>query len=104
MRQASEKLEFEKAAEIRDRLRRLQLLREEQSVVTLARDVDIFSVHAEDNYLGICIIVVRRGKIRGTKTHLIKQAHYDSLEEVYQSAIFNFYDNQIRYPKENYVY
>jgi excinuclease ABC subunit C len=51
---ASKKLEFEKAAEIRDRLKRLQLLREEQSVVTLARDVDIFSVHAEDNYLGIC--------------------------------------------------
>ena len=97
---ASEKLQFEKAAEIRDRLRRLQLLREEQSVVTLARDVDIFSVHAEDNYLGICIIVVRRGKIRGTKTHLIKQAHYDSLEEVYQSAVLNFYDNQSDIPKK----
>ena len=72
----------------------LNLLREEQSVVTLARDVDIFSIHAEDNYLGICIIVVRKGKIRGTKTHLIKQAHYDSIEEVYQSAILNFYDNR----------
>ena len=88
------KLDFEKAADIRDRLKRLNLLREEQSVVTLARDIDIFSIHAEDNYLGICIIVVRRGKIRGTKTHLIKQAHYDSIEEVYQSAILNFYDNQ----------
>jgi excinuclease ABC subunit C len=52
------------------------------------------------NYLGICIIVVRRGKIRGTKTHLIKQAHYDSLEEVYQSAVLNFYDNQSDIPKK----
>ena len=92
------KLDFEKAADIRDRLKRLNLLREEQSVVTLARDIDIFSTHAEDNYLGICIIVVRRGKIRGTKTHLIKQAHYDSIEEVYQSAILNFYDNQSDIP------
>ena len=97
---ASEKLEFEKAAEIRDRLQRLQLLREEQSVVTLAKDVDIFSVHAEDNYLGICIIVVRRGKIRGTKTHLVKQAHYDSIDDVYQNAIINFYDNQSDIPKK----
>ena len=97
---ASEKLEFEKAAEIRDRLKRLQLLREEQSVVTLARDVDIFSVHAENNYLGICIIVVRRGKIRGTKTHLVKQAHYDSVDDVYQNAIINFYDNQSDIPKK----
>tara|TARA_B100001248_G_scaffold245545_1_gene215465 strand:+ start:273 stop:2054 length:1782 start_codon:yes stop_codon:yes gene_type:complete len=94
------KLDFETAAEIRDRLKRLNLLREEQSVVTLANDVDIFSVSSEMNYLGVSIIVVRNGKIRGTKTHLIKQAHYDSFEEVYQSAIFNFYDNQIDIPKK----
>ena len=97
---AVKKLDFEKAADIRDRLKRLNLLREEQSVVTLAKDVDIFSIHAEDNYLGICNIVVRKGKIRGTKTHLIKQAHYDSLEGVYQSAILNFYDNQSDIPSK----
>jgi excinuclease ABC subunit C len=97
---ASENLEFEKAADIRDRLKRLELLREEQSVVTLARDVDIFSVYVEDDYLGISIIVVRRGKIRGTKTHLIKRAYYESIEDVYQSAILNFYDNQIDIPSK----
>ena len=94
------KLEFEKAAEIRDRLNRLNHLKEEQSVVTMAGDVDIFSISSEMTYLGISIIVVRNGKIRGTKTHLIKQAHYNSLDEVYQSAIFNFYDNQIDIPKK----
>jgi excinuclease ABC subunit C len=97
---ASHNLEFEKAADIRDRLKRLELLREEQSVVTLARDEDIFSVYAEDDYLGICIIVVRRGKIRGTKTHLIKRAYYESIDDVYQSAILNFYDNQIDIPNK----
>ena len=94
------KLDFEKAAEIRDRLKRLNLLKEEQSVVTLANDVDIFSVSSEMSYLGVSIIVVRNGKIRGTKTHLIKQAHYNSLDDVYQSAVFNFYDNQIDIPKK----
>ena len=34
---------FEKAAQIRDRLKRLNILKEEQSVVTLADDIDIFS-------------------------------------------------------------
>ena len=96
---AASKLDFEKAAETRDRLNRLNLLKEEQSVVTLANDVDIFSVSSEMNYLGVSIIVVRNGKIRGTKTHLIKQAHYNSLDDVYQSAIFNFYDSQIDIPK-----
>ena len=97
---AVSRLEFEKAAEIRDRLKRLNLIKEEQSVVTMASDVDIFSVSAEMTYLGISIIVVRNGKIRGTKTHLIKQAHYNEIDDVYQSAIFNFYDNQIDIPKK----
>ncbi len=97
---AVSRLEFEKAAEIRDRLNRLNLLKEEQSVVTLANDIDIFSVSSEMSYLGISIIVVRNGKIRGTKTHLIKQALYSSFDEVYQSAIFNFYEHQLDIPKK----
>ena len=97
---AVSKLDFEKAAEIRDRLKRLNLIKEEQSVVTLANDIDIFSVSSEMSYLGISIIVVRNGKIRGTKTHLIKQALFDSYDDVYQSAIFNFYDNQVDIPKK----
>ena len=97
---AVSKLDFEKAAEIRDRLKRINLLKEEQSVVTLANDIDIFSVSSEMSYLGISIIVVRNGKIRGTKTHLIKQAHYNSFDDVYQSAVFNFYDNQRDIPKK----
>ena len=97
---AVSKLDFEKAAEIRDRLTRLNLLKEEQSVVTMAGDVDIFSISSDMSYLGISIIVVRNGKIRGTKTHLIKQAHYNSIDDVYQSAIFNFYDNQIDIPNK----
>ena len=100
IKKAVSKLEFEKASEIRDRLQRLNLLREEQSVVTLANDIDIFSVSSEMSYLGISIIVVRNGKIRGTKTHLIKQAHFESFDDVYQSAIFNFYENQIDIPKK----
>ena len=94
------KLDFEKASEIRDRLNRLNLLKEEQSVVTLANDIDIFSVSFEVAYIGISIIAVRNGKIRGTKTHLIKQTHFNSLDDVYQSAIFNFYDSQLDIPKK----
>tara|TARA_A200000113_G_scaffold79208_1_gene70224 strand:+ start:4066 stop:5847 length:1782 start_codon:yes stop_codon:yes gene_type:complete len=97
---AASKLDFEKAAEIRDRLKRLNLLKEEQSVVTLANDIDIFSVSFEMGYLGVSIIVVRNGKIRGTKTHLIKQAHFNSLDDVYQRAVYNFYENQIDIPKK----
>ena len=100
IQKASNNLDFEKAADIRDRLKRIQLIREEQSVVTVARDIDIFSMHSENNYIGISIIVVRKGKIRGTKTHLVKKAFFESIDSVYQMAIINFYDSQLDIPKK----
>jgi excinuclease ABC subunit C len=100
IQKASNNLAFEKAADIRDRLKRIELIREEQSVVTVARDIDIFSVHSENNYLGISIIVVRKGKIRGTKTHLVKKALFESIDSLYQMAIINFYDSQLDIPNK----
>ena len=100
IKRAADNLDYEKAAEIRDKLKRLSLLREEQSVVTKAIDIDIFAVAHKHAYIGISIIVVRNGKIRGTKTHLIKQALFSSKEEIYQTAILSFYDNQLNIPKK----
>jgi len=100
IQKASNELDFEKAADIRDRLKRIELIREEQSVVTLARDLDVFSIHSDNNYMGISIIVVRKGKIRGTKTHLVKKAFFESIDSVYQMAIINFYDSQLDIPKK----
>jgi len=100
IQKASNELDFEKAANIRDRLKRIELIREEQSVVTVARDIDIFSIHSDNDYLGISIIVVRKGKIRGTKTHLVKKALFESIDSVYQMAIINFYDSQLDIPKK----
>ena len=100
IQKASNELDFEKAADIRDRLKRIELIREEQSVVIVTRDIDIFSMHSENNYIGISIIVVRKGKIRGTKTHLVKKAFFESIDTVYQMAIINFYDSQLDIPKK----
>ena len=100
IQKASNNLDFEKAADIRDMLKRIELIREEQSVVTVARDIDIFSIHSDNNYIGISIIVVRKGKIRGTKTHLVKKALFESIDSVYQMAIINFYDSQLDIPKK----
>ena len=100
IQKASNELDFEKAADIRDRLKRIELIREEQSVVTVARDIDIFSIHSENNYIGISIIVVRKGKIRGTKTHLVKKAFFESIHSIYEMAIINFYDSQLDIPKK----
>ena len=100
IQKASNELAFERAADIRDRLKRIELIHEEQSVVTVVKDIDIFSVHLENNHIGISIIVVRKGKIRGTKTHFVKKALFESIDSVYQMSIINFYDSQIDIPKK----
>ena len=87
----AERLQFEKAAAIRDKLKRINIIHEEQSVSTKAKDLDIFSVAEDTGYLGVCTVVVRRGKIRGTKTHLVKKGFYESIDQVYESALINFY-------------
>ena len=53
--------------EARDKLKRVNLIQEEQSVRTKAKDIDIFSVAEDSGYLGICTVVVRKGKIRGKR-------------------------------------
>ena len=87
----AKKLEFEKAAAARDKLKRINIMQEEQSITTKAKDIDIFSVAEDSGVLGICTVVVRKGKIRGTKTHLIKKGYYEFIEQVYESALINFY-------------
>ena len=57
----------------------------------LFRSIDIFSVAKDSGYLGICTVIVRKGKIRGTKTHLVKKGYYKSMDQVYESALINFY-------------
>ena len=86
------KLEFEKAALARDKLKRIKIIQEEQSVTTKAKDIDIFSVAEDSGYIGICTVVVRKGKIRGTKTHIIKKGYYESIDQVYETALINFYN------------
>jgi len=96
----SNRLEFEKAATARDKLKRINIIQEEQSVSTKAKDIDIFSVAEDSGYLGICTVVVRKGKIRGTKTQLVKKGYYKSINEVYESALINFYNVNPDIPKK----
>ena len=57
-------------------------------------------MHSENNYIGISIIVVRKGKIRGTKTHLVKKAFFESIDSIYEMAILNFYNSQLDIPNK----
>ena len=100
MKKASDSLNFEKAAEIKNRINQVEIINEKQAVTPSGMDADIFSVEKNNNYAGICIITIRDGKIRGTKTHLVKDAFFETVNNLYELAIFNFYSNKINLPKK----
>ena len=102
MKKASDKLEFEKASEIRDKINQVKIIDEKQAVTPNQTNADIFSVEKTNNYAGICIISIRDGKIRGTKTHLVKNAYLETLENLYELATFNFYSNKTNLPNKIY--
>ena len=87
----AKRLEFEKAAAARDKIERINIIHKEQSVNIKAKDIDIFSVAEDSGYIGICSVVVRKGKIRGTKTNLIKKGYYEDIDQIYETVLINFY-------------
>lgn len=100
MKRASDNLDFEKAAEVRNKIKQVEIINEKQTITPNGEDADIFSVEKINNYAGICIINVRDGKIRGTKTHLIKDAYFETINNLYELAVFNLYSNNINIPKK----
>ena len=100
MKKASDELDFEKAAEIRNKINQVEVINEKQAITPSGIDADIFSVEKVNNYAGICIVTIRDGKIRGTKTHLVKDAFLETTNNLYELAVFNFYASKTNLPKK----
>ena len=100
MKKACDKLNYEKAADIRNRINQVEIINEKQAVTPNGIDADIFSVGKVNNYAGICIVTIRDGKIRGTKTHLVKDAFLETTDNLYELAVFNFYSSKANLPKK----
>ena len=100
MKKASDELDYEKAAEIRNKINQVEIINEKQAVTPKSMNADIFSVEKNNNYAGICIVTIRDGKIRGTKTHLVKDAFLETVNNLYELAIFNFYTINVTLPKK----
>lgn len=69
MREAAEALEFERAARYRDQLRAVQGSLEPQQVVSDREiDRDVFGLYREGGLLEIAVLLVRRGRLVGSRT------------------------------------
>ena len=100
MHKLAEQQEFERAQEIKKRIKSLDLLQQEQSFNSSLISVDFFACVSKLDRTGICILSVRDGKIRGTKTHYLQGNQLHDIDSLFQSLIFSYYQNSFSLPKK----
>ena len=100
MHKLAEQQEFERAQEVKQRIKTLDLLHQEQSFNSSLISVDFFTCVSKLDRTGICILSVRNGKIRGTKTHYLKGNQLHDPDSLFQSLIFSYYQNSFSLPKK----
>lgn len=94
MEAAAGKLEFERAAQIRDQLATLKRIQSQQ-VVTAGgeRDVDVFAIVGEPGEYSVSVMLVRGGRNLGTTSYFPRAALAEP-EEALTSFIMQYYASQ----------
>ncbi|HSR18036.1 MAG TPA: excinuclease ABC subunit UvrC, partial [Ignavibacteriaceae bacterium] len=96
-----ENLEFEKAAEIRDRIEQLRVISEKQKVVSEDFiDRDIFGIAFEGKDAACSIFNIRNGKLVGKKQIRLSIEEGEDLPGIYSAAIKFYYGDFVEVPKE----
>lgn len=90
MNKASEALEFEKAAKIRDRIRAVERVAQKQHVVSVKTDEqDVFGVASTGNKSAVCVLSFRGGSLTDTKTFVTDRL--DDLGAEYAELLCSYY-------------
>ncbi len=101
MLEASENMEFEKAAELRDRLQAVQQIAQKQKITDLAGDdKDIIALASDEQSVIVQVFFVREGKILGREHFYMKHTEDEKAEDILKSFIMQYYANSPQIPKE----
>ena len=94
MERASERLEFERAAEIRDQLAALKRIQAQQIVTGEGeRDVDVVSIVGEPGEYSVSVMLVRGGRNLGTTSYFPRAALAEPPEAL-SSFLMQYYSTQ----------
>ncbi len=98
---SAEKLEFEKAAELRDRLYALQQTIERQRAVVAAglQDCDVFGYFSKGRFVELQVLYYRGGKLMGGRAFSFTQSEMP-LDELLSSFILQYYAANPAIPAE----
>lgn len=100
MARASEEMNFEEAARLRDRIAAVEETLEKQRIVSMAfKDQDAFGYWRKDDLVQICVLHVRDGKILGQKKFPLFRSALGS-SEILSSSLKQYYDEELFIPGE----
>ncbi|PKN36581.1 MAG: excinuclease ABC subunit C [Deltaproteobacteria bacterium HGW-Deltaproteobacteria-2] len=100
MNEASQDLNYEEAACLRDRIAFLEQVLEKQNVDWgVEKDQDIVGLYEQDDNYQICILFVREGKLLGSKSFIPIKVKTDTVEVV-SSCLIQYYDSDVGIPDE----
>jgi excinuclease ABC subunit C len=95
MQAASEAMEFERAAAIRDRIKALTSIQGRQGVTAGdVEDADVIAVHQEGGQSCVQVFFLRAGQNWGNRAYFPRHDVSQSLEEVLEAFIGQFYDSR----------
>ena len=100
MEEESEKLNFETAAKVRDRITSLKKTLEKQKTVTLDfTDRDVIGLHREEPFVTLVVLFIRSGSMIGSKDFTLKKIALSN-EEIIASFVNQFYFEGRFIPRE----
>ncbi len=95
MREASDKLEFEHAARLRNRIRALASVRAAQGInPSTFSEADVFALHCEGGQSCVQVFFFRAGQNWGNRSYFPRNGAEDTPEDILSSFIAQFYDDR----------
>lgn len=100
MQKASDNLEFERAAKLRDKILAVKRIAERQKVVSTTQgNQDVIALAKEENIVCIQIFFVRDGKMVGRENYVIKNNDQSSDSELISDFVKQYYGVSTYIPK-----
>ncbi len=101
MQSASERLDFEKAAVLRDQLKAIEFITQRHKAVSpQMSDHDVLAIARENGEAIVQIMFIRNGKLIGSDSRLLDNAEGEGDSRVLEQFLTQFYSDVAEVPKE----
>lgn len=104
MEEASEALEFERAAELRDRIKGLEVVSEKQNIMLSGDDtMDAVAIYANETDAVAQVFHVAGGKVAGRDCYVLEAVGGSETQELYMGFLTQYYYEAIAFPGHIYI-